>query len=62
MGVRKQIQALPSEIVFSDTSVCMLHDLTEEERRECMRQLVNSVEEQINDFLLQYPEEWEHIF
>ncbi|MBR5508735.1 MAG: hypothetical protein IKV59_01630 [Lachnospiraceae bacterium] len=62
MGNRNQIQALPSVLVFSDSSVRILYDLTEEEIQQCMGQLVTSVEEQMNYYFLQHPEEWEHIF
>lgn len=61
MGKRNMIQALPSRAVYPDASIHLLDDLTMEEKETYTELLVSSLEEQMNYYFLQNPEQWKHI-
>ncbi len=61
MGKRNNIQAQPSVVVYPDASIRLLDDLTEEEIEKYTEHLGSSLEEQMNYYFLQHPEDWERI-
>ena len=62
MGKQKSIHVLPSMIKYPDSKVRGLAQVPDCEKEEYVGQLVQTVERQLNYYLLRHPKEADDIF